>query len=330
MMVESVVVGGRLRYPFGSLVNWVGKLCKESSVVVKLMNLVLRAYSDGGMFGVVLEVFEYMRRNGVRVCERTCTGHLCALVENGDVGGAVEFLRRMVASDMEVSVFSLTVVVKGLCGIGMMKNGVKLVEEMISKGIVRPNIVTCNTLVDACTKRWNFEVLELVLWLMRKEAVKFNDSTFKFLIDGYSTFGKVEEGESMLLEMQDKGFKMNAFLYVTVIRGYFRLGNFEGGMLLFCKMRERGFGAIGDVYSILINDLCRLGKRKIAEQLVAEMQKKGIVDEVLYIVLKTVYQKSGMPNIVVELQEIVMTDGDDELSVPAELAESELKKQFGS
>ena len=64
--------------------------------------------------------------------------------------------------------YSLTVVVDGLCWSGEGKRGRELVEEMIGRGI-KPNVVTFNVMLNACAKRWNFEELELVLLLMEKE-----------------------------------------------------------------------------------------------------------------------------------------------------------------
>ncbi|GAB2285071.1 hypothetical protein Dimus_019526 [Dionaea muscipula] len=336
-LVKFVAVDQSHKYPFSSLANWVDKFCKESRIIIKLMNLFLGAYSDHQMFDMASATFDYMRNNGVQISERTCTGHLCVLVKHGQIGVALQFFRGMIDSGMEVSVFSLTVVVNGLCGIGEMKMGRELVEEMISKGILNPNLVTFNTLVDACAKRWNFGELELVLVLMGKAGIEFNDSTYKFLIDGYSSFGKIEEAERLVLEMHDKGFKVNAFLFTTVIRGYFRSGNVEDGLSLFYKMQETGCIPSRDIYTILIDDLCKLGKMGMVEQLVIEMQEQGAqVDDVLLDILITGYQKGGMTNEVVELQTMMMKkkttkhlNGDEVVPLSFFFSEWEFNKEPG-
>ena len=110
----------------------------------------------------------------------------------------------MVESGIEVSVYSLSVVVDGLCWSGEVKRGRELVEEMIGRGI-KPNVVTFNVMLNACAKRWNFEELELVLLLMEKEGVAFSDHTYKVLIDGFTSSGKIDEAKKLVLEMHDKG-----------------------------------------------------------------------------------------------------------------------------
>ena len=100
--------------------------------------------------------------------------------------------------------YSLTVVVDGLCWSGEGKRGRELVEEMIGRGI-KPNVVTFNVMLNACAKRWNFEELELVLLLMEKEGVAFSDHTYKVLIDGFTSSGKIDEAKKLVLEMHDKG-----------------------------------------------------------------------------------------------------------------------------
>ena len=109
----------------------------------------------------------------------------------------------MVESGIEVSVYSLSVVVDGLCWSGEVKRGRELVEEMIGRGI-KPNVVTFSVMVNACAKRWNFEELELVLLLIEKEGMALSDHTYKVLMDRFTSSGKIDEAKKLVLEMHDK------------------------------------------------------------------------------------------------------------------------------
>ncbi|KAL7202025.1 hypothetical protein ACSBR1_033658 [Camellia fascicularis] len=153
---------------FNFAASFVENHCDEPKILAKLFNLMLKVYSDSQKFEEALETFNYMRNNGVKINETTCTIHLIALVRCDQVGSALEFLCRMVESGIEVSVFSMIVVVDGLCTSGEIRRGRELVEEMMGGG-VKPNSITFSTLVDACAKRWNFGELDLILILMKRE-----------------------------------------------------------------------------------------------------------------------------------------------------------------
>ncbi|KAF4364947.1 hypothetical protein F8388_020661 [Cannabis sativa] len=75
----------------------------------------------------------------------------------------------MLKSNVNVSEYSLNVVVAGLCWNGEIKRSRELVQAMVSRGITLSTI-TLNMVLDACSKRSNFVELDLILGLMEKEA----------------------------------------------------------------------------------------------------------------------------------------------------------------
>ncbi|CAH8349011.1 unnamed protein product [Eruca vesicaria subsp. sativa] len=77
----------------------------------------IMVYSDSGRYDEVVEVFECMKNNEVKIDEKTLTLHLMNLRRSGEVELAYDFFRLMVAaSELDVvSVYSLTVVVSALC-----------------------------------------------------------------------------------------------------------------------------------------------------------------------------------------------------------------------
>ncbi|GAB4842902.1 hypothetical protein Ancab_012880 [Ancistrocladus abbreviatus] len=325
-LIKNVAVDQNYRYPFSNFVNWVGNYCKESKIITKLLNMILKVYSDNQMFDMASTTFDYMKNNRILIDERTCTCHLFALIRCDQFGLALEFFWRMVNSGVEVSVFSLTAMVDGLCKIGEVKMARELVEQMVGRGIVKPNIITFNTLLDACAKRWKFGELDLVLVLMEKEGIGFNDSTYKFLIDGYSSYGKVEEATWLVLEMHDKGLKVDAYLYSTVIRGYFRLRNLEGGLSLLSKMEDMGLSPNADMWRSLIDDLCWMGEMDVAKELVNKMQNNGgELDKINFNALLEGYRKKGMTDEALKLQDIMKKKGLIVDEFPYNLTDSEFE-----
>ncbi|GKD50227.1 pentatricopeptide repeat-containing protein [Tanacetum coccineum] len=114
-----------------------------------MMNLIMKVYSDNGMFSEGFEVFEYMWKNGVEIDEKSCTVYLVEVMRCGNLGLGLVFYDKMVECGIDVSVYSMTVVVDGLCKNGEVRKGMELVEEGVVKG-VRPNVITFNTLIDVC------------------------------------------------------------------------------------------------------------------------------------------------------------------------------------
>ncbi|CAL1404205.1 unnamed protein product [Linum trigynum] len=188
--------------------------------------------------------------SAVEIDERTCTLHLLVLKKNREMKLVLEFFHRMIKSGIEISPYSLAVVVGGLCENGKIRRCRELVEEMIGYGI-KPNIVTFNIMLKACLKRWNFGQLELILALMKNQETPCDERTYKILIDGYVSSGKLEEAETMVLEMHDKGFGGDFHLWNLVRTRYCCL--VDRAALLFDKMTLRDVTSSAATYCALIN-----------------------------------------------------------------------------
>ncbi|XP_074286364.1 uncharacterized protein LOC141611676 isoform X1 [Silene latifolia] len=308
-LLHKLILDPNYRYPFTEFVHHIEKYCNESKIITKMLNMLLKKYSDNGLFDMASTVFDYMLEKAVEPDERTCSVLLHAMVKADKTDLAFEFFHRMVNSSMKVSVYSLTIVVNGLCKIGELKMGRELVEEMSKKGI-KPNIVTFNALVDASVRRLDLEELKLVLRLMEEEGIQFDDSTYKLLIEGYTASGNVEEAEKFLLEMHDKDVEVEGYLYITVIRGYCRLGRARSGLSLFRKLKEWKLLTNGDIYRSLISCSCRVGEMGQVKELLFEMCSNGhVLDDDLLNTIDDGYRKAGMLDELAELQCMLKMNG---------------------
>lgn len=304
ILLSNVAFHRIYRYPFSDFVRWIENYCNESRIITKLLNMLLKVYSDHRMFDMALTVFEYMVEWGFERDERTCSIHLLAMTHSGRADLAFSFFHRMVDSGMEVSVYSLTIVVSGLCNVGELKMARELVETEGKR--FKPNIITFNTLVDACARRRDILELDLVLLLMKQERIPYNDTTFKLLIECYSGSNKTEEAEKLLSEMHDKSLEVEIYLYYTIISGYCRQGNITSALSLFTKMQEMKLSPSVDVYWCLISGLCRVGEMGHVKKLVQEMQSQGgELDDVLLNALVNGYDKAGMVDELAGIQQMI-------------------------
>ncbi|KAI3809544.1 hypothetical protein L1987_25521 [Smallanthus sonchifolius] len=245
---------------------------KSRRIVSKMFNLMLKVYSDTAKFAEALETFSYMRNNGIEVYERTCFVYLIALMRSEQLGLCLSFFYKMMESGIHVSVYTLTVVVDGLCKNGEIKSARELVQEAMCKD-VKPNVITFNTLIYACCRRWNFQELDLVLVLMEKGGVEFNLETYKFLIDGFLSGGKVGDAERMIMEMYDKDLNVEIHLWNSIVLKYCKLGKMESAFQVFDKMIERSVHPNAETYRIT-------GEFDDAVGLLKTMEKKGLFGDV--------------------------------------------------
>ncbi|KAI7743374.1 hypothetical protein M8C21_003557 [Ambrosia artemisiifolia] len=271
-LLDSLANHQNLRY----YVSVPANQCFHSRNVSKMFNLMLKVYSDTRKFDAGLETFDYMRDNGIEISERMCLVYLIGLMRSQEFGLCLGFLCKMMDSGVvNVSVYTLTVVVDGLCKNGEIKSARELVERGMCRG-VGPNVVTFNTLVDACCRRWDFEELDLVLVLMKKGGVEFNLDTYRFLIDGFLSGGKVEDAERVIVEMCDKDLSVEIHLWNAIVRKYCKLGKMESAFKVFDKMIERGASANVETYRILVSGICGIGEMEAAKQLAEKLQRKDI------------------------------------------------------
>ncbi|KAK4772257.1 hypothetical protein SAY86_014032 [Trapa natans] len=279
-VIKFVTVDQMLRYPFPLIADeFHGCPCKPRTAA-KFFNTMLQVYSENCLYDEALMAFNHMKAKGIQVNERTCTVHILALGKCAEVERCVEFFHRMLKTGTPVSVYSLTAVVEGLCRSGEIKMGRELVEEMVRRGAVRPNVVTFNVLIAACAKRWNFEELALVSGLMEKEAVGFNIRTYRLLLDGFTSSRKVEEAKKLLTEMHGKGLKVDANSYNLVINACGVSGAMGSAISVFDEMTERGVVKNADTYWALADGLHRVGDMGAVDGYMDEMRRRGMADAV--------------------------------------------------
>ncbi|KAI6685837.1 hypothetical protein NL676_031750 [Syzygium grande] len=293
-LLRSVMMNRNGPHPFSAIACVIEKCCVKARIRAKLLEMMFKVYSEHGLFDQASQAFDYMRKRGVQINERACTVHLLALKRSDQVGLCVEFFSKMVESGIGISVYSLTVVADGLCRNGAVKMARELVEQMSGKR-VEPNIVTFNTLIEACVKWWNFRELDLVLLLMQKEGVEFNPDTYKFLIGGYTSFGRAKEAEKLIVKMHDLGLEVDTHLCNLTICAFGRVGSARSAVKLFDEMTNRGVEKNADTYWALINGLCEVGEIEEVILYVGEMRRKGIqMGEVMMDRVVDAFCKRGM------------------------------------
>lgn len=237
-ILNGFVTDSDIPCPVSSIVDLVDEF--ESHFVEKFCDMLFRVCSDNRLFDETIRVYDYVEEKGLVIEERSCFVLLLALKRCGEVDFCLRFFHRMVESNkFEIRVQSLTLVIDVLCRRGEVEKAKELMDEMVGKGIVKPNVFTYNTLLNAYVGIKDRTGVDEILKLMEKEQVVFSVATYSILIQWYSSSGDIEEAEKIFEEMCEKNIEMDVYVYSSMISWSCRLGNMKQAFALFDEMSQR-------------------------------------------------------------------------------------------
>ncbi|CAI8619506.1 unnamed protein product [Vicia faba] len=231
-ILNSVVTDSQFRSPVSGIVDLLDEF--EFHFVDKLCDMLFRVCSDNRLFPEAVRVFDYVEEKGFVIEERSCFVLLLALKRCGEIELCLRFFRRMVESNgIEIRVQSLTLVIDGLCKRGEVEKAKELMDEMVTKSIVKPTVFTYNTLLNAYVGRKDRSGVGEILRLMEKEPVVFSVATYSILIQWYSSSGDIGEVEKIFEEMRERKIEIDVYVYSSMISWNCRLGNMKRAFALF-------------------------------------------------------------------------------------------------
>ncbi|KAL5064783.1 hypothetical protein RYX36_026520 [Vicia faba] len=231
-ILNSVVTDSQFRSPVSGIVDLLDEF--EFHFVDKLCDMLFRVCSDNRLFPEAVRVFDYVEEKGFVIEERSCFVLLLALKRCGEIELCLRFFRRMVESNgIEIRVQSLTLVIDGLCKRGEVEKAKELMDEMVTKSIVKLTVFTYNTLLNAYVGRKDRSGVGEILRLMEKEPVVFSVATYSILIQWYSSSGDIGEVEKIFEEMRERKIEIDVYVYSSMISWNCRLGKMKRAFALF-------------------------------------------------------------------------------------------------
>ncbi|KAK9140811.1 hypothetical protein Scep_010492 [Stephania cephalantha] len=154
-----------------------------------------------------------------------------------------------------------TIMMKGLTMEGKVEDAVKLLSEMVSRGIV-PDTFCYNTLIKGfCDMGLLDEARSLTLEISQNDC--FPDSaTYTILICGLCKKGLVDEAQQIFEEMEKLGCLPTVMTFNALISGLCKAGELEQAHFLFYKM-EIGRNLIEHRYRVLeLREMTAITTRK--------------------------------------------------------------------
>ncbi|KAL1543916.1 pentatricopeptide repeat-containing protein-like isoform X1 [Salvia divinorum] len=310
-ILSAAVADENLRCPFSEVASLVSESCAEPTVKIKFFDMLFRVYADNGKFDEGLEVFEYMVNNKFEIDERSCMVYLVALKKCNRFGSLYDFFQKMVECNVVITVYSMTLVMDGLCKRKEVEKARKLMHDLVGRG-VKPNAYTFNTLIDAYVKKSNHEGVKDILASMEKAGVKFNVATYTLRINWQAKYFGIKNAVKVFEEMSAKGVEADIRVYTLMISLYCKKGDIKTAFALFDELVEKGVEPNAHTYNSLIYGVCKMGNVDAAKVLLIEMQRKGInLNRVIFNTLMDGYCKQGMIDEVLKLQAIMEKKGFD-------------------
>lgn len=231
----------------------------------------------------------------------------------GNVHEAKRFWKDIMASKCKPDHFTYGTFIKALTKKGKLGTALKLFRGMWDKGIVKPDAVICNCIIDAlCFKKRIPEALE-VFQDMNKRGCVPNVATYNCLIKYLCKIRRWEKVNEVANEMSQKsgscmpnaitysyllrsvkgpeeipgllemmesnGCTMNDDMYNLVLRLYMGWDSEVGVRKTWEEMENHGWGPDRRSYTIMIHGHYEKGRTKEALRYFKEMTSKGMVPE---------------------------------------------------
>ncbi|KAL5099575.1 hypothetical protein RYX36_003902, partial [Vicia faba] len=191
--------------------------------------MLFRVCSDNRLFPEAVRVFDYVEEKGFVIEERSCFVLLLALKRCGEIELCLRFFRRMVESNgIEIRVQSLTLVIDGLCKRGEVEKAKELMDEMVTKSIVKPTVFTYNTLLNAYVGRKDrsgvgeiLRYLSLLSFMLSRPYYQFQ----AFIIASTATEEEMlkwwkTQKAIRVMEILEKHGQADVFAYEALLNGY--------------------------------------------------------------------------------------------------------------
>ncbi|BBG99080.1 Tetratricopeptide repeat-like superfamily protein [Prunus dulcis] len=196
---------------------------------------------------------------------------------NRDLGAIEAFLNEVPQKfDIEVDVFSVNILIKAFCEMGILVKAYRIMVEMEKLGI-RPDVITYTTLMSAFYKE-NWCEIGNGLWnLMVLKRCLPNLATFNVRIQYLVNRRRAWEANKLMGLMQNVGITPDEVTYNLVIKGFFQAGYLEMAKRVYSALHGKGYKPNIKIYQTMIHYLCKGGDFDLAYTMCKDcMQRIGI------------------------------------------------------
>ncbi|VVA92473.1 unnamed protein product [Arabis nemorensis] len=252
----------------------------------------ITGYVKNGCFDLGKELLEGMDENMKLVAYNAM---ISGYVHRGLYQEALEMVRRMVSSGIELDEFTYPSVLRACATAGLLQLGKQVHAYVLRREDFSFHLD--NSLVSLYYKCGKFDEARAIFDKMpAKDLVSWNA-----LLSGYVSSGHIDEAKLLFKDMKEK----NILTWMIMISGLAENGSGEEGLKLFSCMRKEGCEPCDYAFSGAIKSCAVLGAYCNGQQFHAQLVKVGFASSISAgNALITMYAKCGVVN---EARQVFLT-----------------------
>ncbi|XP_057967170.1 pentatricopeptide repeat-containing protein At1g80150, mitochondrial [Malania oleifera] len=248
---------------------------------------IIMLYGKSGMTKHALDTFYDMHLFGCRRTVKSFNAALTVLAQARDLGAIEAFLREVPWKyGVELDIFSVNIVIKAFCGMGILDKAYLVMVEMETLG-VEPDVITYTTLISAFYKKNRCEIGNGLWNLMLLKGCLPNLATFNVRIQFLVTNGRAWQANSLMGIMHHLGIRPDEVTYNLVIKGFCLAGYLEMAQRVYSAFCGRGYKPNLKIYQTMIHYFCKGGEFGFAYTMCKDSMKRNWFPNVGSILLKT-------------------------------------------
>ncbi|KAK1303349.1 Pentatricopeptide repeat-containing protein [Acorus calamus] len=265
---------------------------EEYTMTIAASNSLIRSLGKVGMVEELLEVWRWMKRDGLEPSLFSYNCLLDGLVSSGFIDSAERVFEVMKAPPPDIVAFNT--MIKGYCKVGKTRKAIELMREMDSR-MGGPDKISYMTVIQACYSDGDFDACLRLYHEMEERGLEIPVHAYSLVIGGLCKGGKPFEGLSVFEKMIERGCKRNVAIYTVLIDSFAKSGSEDRAMNLFLRLKNENEFELDEVaYGVVVNLLCKAGKLEEAVEQFEYCKEKGVsINMVIYCSLIDGFGKVG-------------------------------------
>jgi pentatricopeptide repeat protein len=257
----NVVLDAFVRLKDMRRLNGVVRKVKDMRMVppVATVNTIMKAFSSLKRIDEAMELWRIMTE--VRELEPNEISIGCvtdALVSNDRVDDAAAFLTKW-KERIPLNTVIYSTLIKGFAITRQADRALEAFDQMQAEGIA-PNLVTMNTLIDACARSGHMarcgEILED---MQQKHGVDPDRITYSTIVKGFCLAGEIQQAIAVMESARRRGFPADVIIFNTILDACSSRDKFQMCDKLFAQMVEEGVRPTNFTLTVLIKRYGREG-----------------------------------------------------------------------
>jgi len=272
----NVVLDAFVRLKDMRRLNGVVRKVRDMKMVppVATVNTIMKAFSSLKRIDEAMELWRVMTE--VRELEPNEISIGCvtdALVSNDRVDEAADFVEKW-KSRIPLNTVIYSTLIKGFAINRQADRALRAFEQMQEEGIA-PNLVTMNTLLDACARSGRMARCGEILEDMQKvHGVDPDRITFSTIVKGFCLAGEIQQAIAVMESARRRGFPADVIIFNTILDACSSRDQFELCDKLFTQMVDEGVKPTNFTLTVLIKRYGREGNVNKAHEIMESLTQQ--------------------------------------------------------